>query len=152
MTLNKSPKNQVTERIELKKFNNRIAFEMGSKIIALAKSKNQHIAIEISRLNQTVFLYVDDGLPMDKHNWLRRKVNVSKQFEKSSLSVKNDLFQGNMSLAKTFGLDEKDFIAKGGAIPVYIKDAGMIAIIAVSGLHDEEDHQIIVQALKGTFF
>ncbi|AQX07281.1 heme-degrading domain-containing protein [Elizabethkingia ursingii] len=143
--------NGILRRIELDSFSNRIAFDMGVKIIDLAKSRNQHIAVEVCRLNQTVFLYVDDTLPVDKHNWLRRKANISRQFEESSLSVKNDLKDSNMALEKTFGLDEKDFLAKGGAIPVFIKNGGMIAVITVSGLHDEEDHNIIIEALKGSY-
>lgn len=143
--------NGILRRIELDSFSNRIAFDMGVKIIDLAKSRNQHIAVEVCRLNQTVFLYVDNTLPVDKHNWLRRKANISRQFEESSLSVKNDLKDGNMTLEKTFGLDEKDFLAKGGAIPVFIKNGGMIAVITVSGLHDEEDHNIIIEALKGSY-
>ncbi|ATL42933.1 heme-binding protein [Elizabethkingia sp. HX WHF] len=143
--------NEILRRIELESFSNRIAFDMGVKIIDLAKSRNQHIAVEICRLNQTVFLYVDDTLPVDKHNWLRRKANIARQFEESSLSVKNDLKEGSMGLEKTFGLDGKDFLAKGGAIPIFVKKAGMIAVVTVSGLHDEEDHNIIIEALKGSY-
>lgn len=121
-------------------------------IIELAKSRNQHVAVEICRLNHTIFLYVDDTLPIDKHNWLRRKSNVAKQFEESSLAVSNDLEKGNMTLEKTFVLDEKNFLARGGAIPIFVKNAGMIGIITVSGLHHEEDHKIIIDALKGKFF
>lgn len=143
---------EVIKKIELDSFSNKIALEMGLTIIDLAKSRNQHIAVEICRLNHTVFIYVDDNLPTDKHNWLRRKANVAKQFEESSLSVKNDLKQGNMTLDKTFALDEKDFLAKGGSIPIFVKNAGMIATITVSGLHDEEDHKIIIDALKGKYF
>ncbi|MHC6199851.1 hypothetical protein ATE49_03545 [Elizabethkingia miricola] len=143
--------NEPLRKIELDRFSNRMAFDMGVKIIDLAKSRNQHIAVEVCRLNQTVFLYVDDTLPVDKHNWLRRKANITRQFEESSLSVKNDLKEGNMSLEKTFGLDERDFLAKGGAIPIFVKNGGMIAVITVSGLHDEEDHNIIIEALKGSY-
>lgn len=139
------------KKIELDHFSNRIALDMGLKIIELAKSRKQHIAVEISRLNHTVFLFVDDDLPADKHNWLRRKANVAKRFEESSLSVKSDLKEGQMSLDKTFGLDERDFIAKGGSIPIFVKNAGMIGTITVSGLHDEEDHNIIVESLKGIY-
>ncbi len=144
--------NKVIKKIEIDRFSNRIALEMGLTIIDLAKSRNQHIAVEICRLNHPVFLYVDDTLPVDKHNWLRRKANVAKQFEESSLNVKNDLKEGNMTLDKTFVLDERDFLAKGGSIPIFVKNAGMIATITVSGLHDEEDHNIIVDALKGKYF
>ncbi|AVF48829.1 heme-binding protein [Elizabethkingia anophelis] len=143
--------NEILRRIELDSFSNRIAFDMGVKIIDLAKSRNQHIAVEVCRLNYTIFLYVDDTLPVDKHNWLRRKANIARQFEESSLSVKNDLKEGNMNLEKTFGLDEKDFLAKGGAIPIFVKNGGMIAVVTVSGLHDEEDHNIIIEALKGSY-
>ena len=143
---------EILKRIELDGFSNRTAMEMGLRIIDLAKSRNQHIAVEISRLNHTIFLYVDDELPVDKHNWLRRKANVAKQFEESSLSVKNDLLNGNMTLKETFALDDKEYLAKGGSIPVFVKNAGMVAIITVSGLHDEQDHKIIIDALKGKFF
>lgn len=144
--------NDVIKKIELDSFSNKIALEIGLTIIDLAKIRNQHIAVEICRLNHTLFLYVDDTLPADKHNWLRRKANVAKQFEESSLIVKNELKEGNMTLEKTFALDEKDFLAKGGAIPIFVKKGGMIATMTVSGLHDEEDHQIIIDALKGKFF
>lgn len=143
--------NEILRRIELESFSNRIAFDMGVKIIDLAKSRNQHIAVEVCRLNHTIFLYVDDTLPVDKHNWLRRKANIARQFEESSLSVKNDLKEGSMGLEKTFGLDGKDFLAKGGAIPIFVKNGGMIAVVTVSGLHDEEDHNIIIEALKGSY-
>ena len=148
----RTSENEIINKIELDSFSNRMALDMGLKIIALAESRNQHIAVEICRLNHSIFLYVDDKLPVDKHNWLRRKANVAKQFEESSLNVKNDLELGKMTLEKTFGLDEKDFLAKGGSIPIFVKNAGMIATITVSGLHDEEDHKIIVEALKGKFF
>ena len=151
MTQNET-ENDVIRKIELDSFSNQRALEMGLKIIDLAKSRNQHIAVEICRLNHTVFIYVDDSLPVDKHNWLRRKANVAKQFEESSLSVKNDFKEGNITLEKTCGLDEKDFIAKGGSIPIFVKNAGMIATITVSGLSDVEDHNIIIDALKGTYF
>ena len=149
---NKVEYTEMDTKIELEIFTNRIALEMGLAVIDLSKSRNQHIAIEICRLNQTVFLYIDDSLPVDKHNWLRRKANVAKQFEESSLKVKNDLKNGNMTLDKTFGLDDKDFIAKGGSIPIFVKNVGMVATITVSGLHDEEDHKIIIDALKGKYF
>ena len=95
---------------------------------------------------------MEESLPADKHLWLRRKANVAKHFEESSLGVKEDLQRGNMTLESTFTLDSKEYLAKGGAIPLFVKGAGMVGVICVSGLSDEEDHQIIVEALKGDFF
>lgn len=138
-------------KIELDKFDNRIGLEIGLAIFNLAKERKQNIAVQVERLNHIIFLYVDDSLPADKHNWLRRKANVTKHFEESSLSIKHDLKNGNMSLVKTFALEEKEYLAKGGSIPLFVKNAGMIAVVTVSGLHDEEDHKIIIDALRGKF-
>ena len=149
--LQSSMNGETLRKIELEKFSNKIGMDIGLAIINLAQERNQHIAVQVERLNHTIFLYVDDNLPADKHHWLRRKANVAKHFEESSLSVKQDLKNGNMSLTGTFALDEKKYLAKGGAIPIFVKDAGMIAIVTVSGLHDVEDHQIIIDALKGKF-
>ncbi|KUY28550.1 heme-degrading domain-containing protein [Elizabethkingia ursingii] len=137
------------DTIYLKQFNNRLALEIGMNIFDLATSRNQRIAIEIMRLNHTIFLYVDDDLSMDKNNWLRRKSNVAIQFQQSSLNVRNSLQISNTTLGEKYGLDEKDYVAKGGAIPVFVKNVGMVGVITVSGLQDEEDHQIIIEALKG---
>ena len=136
------------KKITLQKFSNSSALKMGLKIIDLARQRNQKIAIEICRLNHSIFLYVDDTLPADKHNWLKRKANVAKHFEESSLSVKNDLKNGNMTLEGTFQLSNKDYLAKGGSIPLFVENAGMIGTITVSGLSDVEDHQIIIDALN----
>ena len=143
---------QIIEKIEMEKFNNRLGLEMGLAIVDLAKDRHQNIAVEVGRLNHTIFLYVDDNLPADKHNWLRRKANVALHFEESSLVIKNFLIAENMTLEGTFALDGNDYLARGGSIPIFVKNAGMVAIITVSGLHDEEDHQIIIDALKGKYF
>ena len=145
---NENMKQEILKKIELDSFNNRIGLDMGLAIVSLAKERNQNVAVKVERLNHTIFLFVDDNLPADKHLWLKRKANVTKHFEDSSLSVKNDLTNGNMTLEITFALDQKEYLAKGGSIPIFVKNAGMIAIITVSGLHDEEDHKIIIEALK----
>lgn len=144
-------KNEVLKRIELNSFNNSIGLEIGLAIVNLAKQRNQNIAVQVERLNHTIFLFVDDNLPADKQNWLRRKANVVRNFEESSLGVKNDLINGQMTLEGTFALNPVEYLAKGGSIPIFVKNAGMIAIVSVSGLQDEEDHKIIIDALKGKY-
>jgi uncharacterized protein (UPF0303 family) len=142
----------VIKRIELKQFTNRMALEMGLAIIELAKNRQQIIGVEIARLNQPVFLYIDDSLPVDKHHWIKRKANTAKHFEESSLSVRFELEKKNRTLEQFYGLNEKEYVAKGGAIPLFVDGAGLIGIITVTGLPDTDDHQLIIDALKGRFF
>jgi len=101
---------EVLLKIELQSFSNAIALDMGIRIVELARSRKQAIAVEISRLNQSVFLYVEDGMPADKHNWLRRKANVAKYFEESSLAVRHTLEKRRKSLRKPFGLYKKEYV------------------------------------------
>lgn len=142
---------EIIKKIELDNFNNRIGLEIGLAIVHLSKERNQNIAVQIERLTHVIFLYVDDNLPADKHNWIRRKANVAKHFEESSLSVKYQLTKESMTLEETFALDPKDYLAKGGSVPIVVKNAGMVAIVTVSGLQDEEDHKIIIESLKGKY-
>jgi len=76
---------QILLKIELENFSNAIALDMGTRIVELARSRKQAIAVEISRLNQSVFLYVEDGLPTVKHIWPRRKANVAQYREEMSV-------------------------------------------------------------------
>lgn len=99
---------------------------------------------EPTDLSYTIFLYVDEGLPADRHAWLQRRAAVAKRLEESSLVTRLDLEAQNMTLQGTFALDEANYLAKGGAIPIFVRGAGMVAVITVSGLHDVEDHEIII--------
>lgn len=74
-------KQEVVKKIELDSFSNRKGLDMGLAILNLAKERNQNVAVKIERLNHTIFLFVDDNLPADKHLWLTRKANVAKHFE-----------------------------------------------------------------------
>ncbi len=65
---------EILKKIELDSFTNRTGLEMGLAIVNLAKERKQNIAVQVERLNHVIFLYVDDNLPEDKHNWLRRKL------------------------------------------------------------------------------
>ncbi len=139
------------EKIVVEKFSNRIALEMGLAIAELATEKNVQVGVEIRRLNYSVFLFIDENLSADIQNWLRRKANVAKHFERSSLSVRQE-FKDAAVLQTTFGLDEKDHALSGGSMPIFLKEGGMIGTVTVSGLKDEDDQQLIIDALKGRFF
>lgn len=139
------------KQLVLESFSNNKAMEIGLQILALAKRKNLVIGVEVCRLNHTVFLYLDDGLSADKCNWLRRKANVVKHFEESSLAVKEKLQDKGMSLQGTFGLDESNFIAFGGSIPIMVKNAGIVGAVTVTGLSDVDDHNLIVEALSNDY-
>ncbi len=123
-------------KINLDQFSNAIALEMGMKVIELAKQRQQNIAVQVDRLNQPVFLHVCDGVSVDKHNWLRRKANTAKHFEDSSLYVKQDLQNRGKTLADPYNLDSKDYIAMGGAIPIFTKTTLIVIVVVIHALRN----------------
>lgn len=134
--------------IELKKFTNDIAFELGLKIIEIAGRSQQSIGVEIRRLNQTIFLYMGEGLSKDKNRWLERKAKAASHFMMSTKDLDEKLSGDSMLIETKYGLDRNEMTCVPGAIPVVVDSVGMCGVISVTGLKPEEDHQLIVDAVR----
>jgi uncharacterized protein (UPF0303 family) len=52
------------------------------------------------------------------------------------------------SLEQAYLIPESDYAAHGGCFPVLLKNTGMVGTITVSGLPQEEDHKLVVQAIR----
>ena len=46
------------------------------------------------------------------------------------------------------GLDPAVYADHGGAVPIRVQGAGVVAVATVSGLPSREDHALVVQALR----
>lgn len=56
-----------------------------------------------------------------------------------------------MSTTKTRPIDivpEADYAPHGGCFPVFIKGSGLMGTITVSGLSQEDDHQLVVDVIR----
>lgn len=51
------------------------------------------------------------------------------------------------SLTERYGLPMADYAAHGGAFPLAVAGAGVIGCVAVSGLPQQADHMLVVDAL-----
>jgi uncharacterized protein (UPF0303 family) len=60
-----------------------------------------------------------------------------------------ELQQNNTTLAERFGLVLAEFAAHGGSFPIAILGSGVIGSVAVSGLPQRVDHELVVEALCG---
>jgi uncharacterized protein (UPF0303 family) len=52
------------------------------------------------------------------------------------------------TLEEQFYISSVDYAPHGGCFPIYIKNTGMIGTITVSGLPQEEDHKVVVEAIR----
>ncbi len=60
-----------------------------------------------------------------------------------------ELEQKNTTLADRFGLVLTEFAAHGGSFPLAIAGSGVIGSVAVSGLPQRVDHELVVEGLCG---
>lgn len=134
--------------LQLTYFNNNTAWELGNLIKAAADQQAAPIAIEIYAFEQVVFSYFMPGTNKDNQDWINRKRQSVMRFGHSSY------YTGQYNLAKNRNfeaiphLDPKQYCAHGGSFPLRIKNTGLIGAITVSGLAQEIDHQMVIDALR----
>ncbi|MDQ3007590.1 MAG: heme-binding protein, partial [Chloroflexota bacterium] len=51
-------------------------------------------------------------------------------------------------IEEAYLVSESEYAPHGGCFPVIVKGTGMVGTITVSGLSQEEDHKLVVQAIR----
>jgi uncharacterized protein (UPF0303 family) len=128
-------------------FNEESAWKIGCLLRDMAVARSAPLVIDIRRFGQPLFFCALVGSTPDNADWARRKSNVVARFQRSSYGLGLELQQNNTSLAERFGLMLADFAAHGGSFPVRVAGSGVIGSIAVSGLPQRADHELVVEAL-----
>lgn len=135
------------ETLILPEFNEEIAWQLGAYIRNIAAEKNYPIAITVARFNQPLFYCAMPHSSPDNKNWLRRKAATVAHYYTSSYAVGLKLKKKGEDSLSRYGLDDKDYATHGGAFPIRVEKAGIVGYIAVSGLDQRDDHELVVQAL-----
>lgn len=131
----------------LPEFSEAIAFKLGLAIRENALAHGLGIAAEIRTGERPLFYTALAGSTADNANWLRRKANLVHRVSKSSYRVVLEKSFPEDYFPVRRGLDNADFVLAGGGFPIWVKHAGMIGSICVSGLHERDDHRLVVEAL-----
>ncbi|MEX2414591.1 MAG: heme-degrading domain-containing protein [Paenibacillaceae bacterium] len=139
---------QQEEEVQFASFNHEIALEVGLAIIKEVKNRGKSVSIHIERNNRVLFHYAMQGTTPDNDEWLRRKCNVVQRFEMSSYRMSNKLKTREGDLERIYQAALRDHAASGGAFPIIIKNVGVVGAVAISGLPDSEDHEIVVSTLR----
>lgn len=129
-------------------FTNETALQVGLTIIEEARSLGKSITVEIYRDGQRLFAHAMAGTSVENEDWIRRKNNVVQHFGKSSWHVALLARQEGTTLEERDGLPLSDYVGAGGAFPLMVEGEGQVGTITVSGLPDQEDHDLLVSALS----
>ena len=123
------------------------AWQLGSRLRAMAKERGLAVVIDIRRIAQPLFYAAMDGTTPDNVEWVRRKSNVVERFHRSSYAVGLREKQKGQSIYESQGLLLADYATHGGSFPLTVSGAGVIGSITVSGLPMREDHELVIEAL-----
>jgi uncharacterized protein (UPF0303 family) len=105
------------------------------------------IVINIRTPDRTLFHAALPGSGPINDRWIQRKSATALLFQEASLAVGVRTRAKGESLAK-FGLPVEDYAEQGGAVPIRVAGAGVVAVVTVSGLAQVDDHNLAVAALR----
>jgi uncharacterized protein (UPF0303 family) len=139
---------QQEEELQFTSFSNEMALELGLALLNEARTRSKPATIDISRHGQQLFHVAMAGTSADNDHWIRRKNNVVARFGHSSYYVGRQLERAGETMEARFLLSSQEFAAHGGAFPLLIRGVGVVGAITVSGLPQEEDHEVVVTTLR----
>ena len=130
----------------LSKFSRTDALKLSQIILEKVKNYGKPIMIEIEINKLIVFRYFMDETIEDGALWLSRKRNTVNLMSMSSLRFQYWLKQKGATIASRH-LDTSEYIDCGGGYPIRIQGMGVMGSVCVTGLHDLDDHKLIVESL-----
>lgn len=136
------------DEIQLPYFNNQTAWELGSLIKLAAENLSVAVAIEVYAFEHVLFSYFMPGTHKDNHEWVRRKRQSVMRFGHSSYYLGRENAAKSRDFETQPHIDPKEYCAHGGSFPIRIKNSGVIGAVTVSGLPQEMDHQLAIDALR----
>jgi uncharacterized protein (UPF0303 family) len=137
------------ERLVFSSFNHETAWLVGAQMRTAALDAELPLAIAIRLHGQRFFHAALPGSSANNDLWLERKCAVVELFGHSSYYVgRLTRAEGTEDFNSAHRLDPAKYAAHGGAFPIFIRGAGCVGTVAVSGLPQVEDHQFVVEQLE----
>lgn len=123
------------------------AWALGSTLREMAANRQLAVAIDVHLHSMPVFYAALAGTTPDNAGWVARKRNTTLRFFRSSYAIGLELKMQGRTLQDKFALADADYASHGGSFPVWVKGAGCIGAVTVSGLPQRDDHNLLVEAL-----
>lgn len=124
------------------------AWELGGRLRMTAAERGLPIAVAIWFGPQRVFHTALPGASADNDGWLDRKHRVVERYGRSSFLI-GEAFRANGEDFDTHArLDPGEYAAHGGVVPLRVTGGTVIGAVGVSGLPQEDDHDLVVEHLR----
>ncbi|MCP8883572.1 heme-degrading domain-containing protein [Devosia sp. XJ19-1] len=131
--------------LALPAFDEAVAFAIGTAIRERALAEGLSLVVDLRTFDRQLFFAATPGTNLDNTEWVRRKINVVRRFQRSSYRMV--LERGEEPLPPQNGVDPADYVIAGGGFPIRVPGAGIIGTLTISGLPGRSDHGVAVDAL-----
>jgi uncharacterized protein (UPF0303 family) len=133
--------------IELDSFTQDDAYRLGRMLVDRAIEQGLMGMVDISTPNCRWFHVSFGGATADNDSWAERKAATAFRFETSSLEAARTL-DGRDAFGSGW-LDPARYVLGGGAVPIRVKGAGVVAVVSSSGLGTGEmEHDFAVAGIR----
>lgn len=136
----------IEQKLNFSHFNSKDALNLGLTVLEISRQYQEDIIIQITREEDQVVIcqYVMDSKSQKNITYASLKRNtVLKTGHSSFWKLVHDVVE-NQSIETIFG--DQSYLPVGGAFPLYTGEKH-VATLAISGLHEGLDHELIVKAL-----
>ncbi|HEY8753702.1 MAG TPA: heme-degrading domain-containing protein [Arthrobacter sp.] len=124
------------------------SLNLGLLLVELGKSRKLPIAIDITKGEHVLFHVALDGATPNNGHWIRMKQRTAARYEIPSMLVGLRARLRGGRIEDQGWYDETIYAAHGGCFPVYVAGVGAVATVTVSGLPQQQDHDLVVEALR----
>lgn len=124
------------------------AWALGVLLVELGRERGLAITVDVRRGGHQLFHAALPGTAPDNDAWVERKAAVVARFGASSYLVGRRLAAKGARLDEDAGVDPLRHAAHGGSFPLRVAGTGVVGAVTVSGLPQEQDHALVVEALE----
>ncbi|OJA21479.1 hypothetical protein AZE42_11378 [Rhizopogon vesiculosus] len=137
----------------LPSFDSNVAWEIGNIIRTNLQKFTRPAVVYVAHANSSQLLFFatsGPGTQPDNMHWVKRKEAVVLRWSCSTMRMRLGLLDKGKTLQEAFEMSDPSIYAvHGGGFPVKVKGVeGVVGVIVVSGLTQEDDHAVIVDGIK----
>ncbi len=129
-------------------FNEETAWRIGGWLWETAAKENLPVTIDVTLAGRQLFHAARPGTAIDNDEWIKRKIRLVNRTGHSSYYAGRRLKSLGKTIEEDSLLPESEYAPHGGCFPIIVANTGAVGTITVSGLPQEDDHKLVVRAVR----
>lgn len=135
------------EKLVLERIDEDVAAGIGAYVRERGNAIGKGLVVAVYLWDRTLFYGATAGSTGANEPWVKRKTQTVRLFHKSSYRVVLERGDKPRIIEPQWALGPEAYALAGGAFPIRIKGAGIVGTVAVSGLHERDDHEFARAAI-----